>query len=74
MSALPPKADMFSVELDVCFVPLADVEHLPHVAIVHREFALRAPLREGLSAPTALDKRVGCHTKVFQRPNWEPGV
>jgi hypothetical protein len=24
-SALPPKADMFSVELDVCFVPNADV-------------------------------------------------
>jgi hypothetical protein len=21
MSALPPKADMFSVEIDVCFVP-----------------------------------------------------
>jgi hypothetical protein len=25
MSALPPKADMFSVELDVCFVPKADL-------------------------------------------------
>ena len=25
MSALPPKADMFSVELDVCFVPIADI-------------------------------------------------
>ena len=25
MSALPPKADMFSVEIDVRFVPLADV-------------------------------------------------
>ena len=25
MSALPPKADMFSVELDVCFVPLTDI-------------------------------------------------
>jgi hypothetical protein len=24
MSALPPKADMFSVEIDVCFVPQAD--------------------------------------------------
>ena len=24
MSALPPKADMFSVKIDVCFVPLAD--------------------------------------------------
>ena len=24
MSALPPKADMFSVEIDVCFVPIAD--------------------------------------------------
>jgi hypothetical protein len=22
---LPPKADMFSVEIDVCFVPLTDV-------------------------------------------------
>jgi hypothetical protein len=25
MSALSPKADMFSVEIDVCFVPGADV-------------------------------------------------
>ena len=25
MTALPPKADMFSVELDVCFVPIADI-------------------------------------------------
>ena len=25
MSALPPKADMFSVELDVCLVPIADM-------------------------------------------------
>ena len=24
MSALPPKADMFSVEIDVCFVPEPD--------------------------------------------------
>ena len=25
MSALPPKADMFSVDIDVCFVPIADI-------------------------------------------------
>ena len=25
MSALPPKADMCSHELDVCFVPIADI-------------------------------------------------
>jgi hypothetical protein len=25
MSALPPKADVFSVEIDVCFVPEADM-------------------------------------------------
>ena len=25
MSALPPKADMLSVEIDVCFVPIADI-------------------------------------------------
>src|SRR4029077_11586785 len=25
MTALPPKADMFSVELDVCFVPQVDI-------------------------------------------------
>ena len=29
MSALPPKADMFSFEIDVCFVPIADINHLP---------------------------------------------
>jgi|SRR6476469_2523649 hypothetical protein len=27
MSALPPKADMCSVKIDVCFVPIADIEH-----------------------------------------------
>jgi hypothetical protein len=25
MSALPPKADMLSAEIDVCFVPQADI-------------------------------------------------
>jgi hypothetical protein len=25
MSALPPKADMFSIEINVCFVPLSRV-------------------------------------------------
>jgi hypothetical protein len=25
MSALPPKADMFSFEIDVCLVPIADM-------------------------------------------------
>ena len=25
MSALPPKADMLSVEIDVCFVPITDI-------------------------------------------------
>ena len=25
MSALPPKADVFGIEIDVCFVPKADV-------------------------------------------------
>ena len=25
MSALPPKADMFSVKIDVCFVPITDI-------------------------------------------------
>ena len=25
MSALPPEADMFIVEINVCYVPLADV-------------------------------------------------
>ena len=27
MSALPPKADMFSIEINVCFVPIADIQH-----------------------------------------------
>ena len=27
MSALPPKADMSSVEINVCFVPIADIHH-----------------------------------------------
>ena len=30
MSALPPKADMFSIEKDVCFVPIADTKSLPN--------------------------------------------
>jgi hypothetical protein len=25
MSALPPKADMFSIEINVCFVPQGDI-------------------------------------------------
>jgi hypothetical protein len=29
MSALPPKADMFSVKIDVCFVPIADIALSP---------------------------------------------
>ena len=31
MSALPSKADMFSVEIDVCYVPIADFDasHVP---------------------------------------------
>jgi len=28
MSALPPKADMFGVKIDVCFVPKADIERI----------------------------------------------
>jgi hypothetical protein len=34
MSALPPKADMFSVEIDVCFVPEADINHHLFSAVV----------------------------------------
>ena len=26
MSALPPKADMLSVGIDVCYVPIADMD------------------------------------------------
>ena len=29
MSALPPKADMFSIKIDVCLVPKADIPHRP---------------------------------------------
>jgi hypothetical protein len=31
MSALPPKADMFSVKIDVCFVPCVDGSLLARV-------------------------------------------
>ena len=27
MSALPPKADMLIVGIDVCYVPIADINH-----------------------------------------------
>ena len=37
MSALPPKADMFSVEIEVCFVPRAD---MPSVAYAVPESAM----------------------------------
>jgi hypothetical protein len=30
MSALPPKADIFSLEIDVCFVPEADASIEEH--------------------------------------------
>ena len=42
MSALPPKADMFSVEIDVCFVPLTDIREalavssLPSLLVLRR--------------------------------------
>jgi len=26
MSALPPKADVFGIKINVCFVPLADIQ------------------------------------------------
>ena len=29
MSALPPKADMLSVGIDVCYVPIADIAQQP---------------------------------------------
>jgi hypothetical protein len=32
MSALPPKADMFSVEIDVCFVPMLLINALLRAA------------------------------------------
>jgi hypothetical protein len=34
MSALPLKADIFSVEIDVCFVPEADINHHLFSAVV----------------------------------------
>ena len=33
MSALPPKADMFSVKIDVCFVPTTDIAQQEAVAV-----------------------------------------
>ena len=35
MSALPPKADMLSVEIDVCFVPEADIRELKLEPDIH---------------------------------------
>jgi len=32
MSALPPKADMLSTDIDVCFVPIADIAADPQQA------------------------------------------
>src|SRR5215472_12119709 len=34
MSALPPKADMCSATIDVCFGPIADIEPLPYLSTV----------------------------------------
>jgi hypothetical protein len=54
MSALPPKADMCSVEINVCFVPEADINHhlFSAVVIALIRFALRARLR-GRRLPVA---------------------
>ena len=50
MSALPPKADMFSVEIDVCFVPGPDILRLPNSpSAVKREPGMAA----GLSVQSA---------------------
>ena len=40
MSALPSKADMFSVEMNVCFVPIADLSPL----LGAEPFCVSAPL------------------------------
>ena len=45
MSALPPKADMFSVEIDVCFVPEADIDPLSEGFKASTQFAERTTLR-----------------------------
>ena len=41
MSALPPKADMFSVEIDVCFVPEADKQEGKLSGLVETSHAAR---------------------------------
>jgi hypothetical protein len=41
MSALPPKADMFGVEIDVCFVPKADT----NLVLGHRRNRIGKALR-----------------------------
>ena len=49
MSALPPKADMFSVEIDVCFVPIAD-SLSPDAAL---PTTMSGPQKQGRSPPAS---------------------
>jgi hypothetical protein len=50
MSALPPKADMFSVEIDVCFVPIGDISQLRQ-----KERSPRGGLSESKAEPLEID-------------------
>ena len=53
MSALPPKADIFSVEIDVCFVPIADLAHERRGREIQEgEFADKGPLPARLEVRT----------------------
>jgi hypothetical protein len=45
MSALPPKADMLSVEIDVCLVPIADM-------VITRQFVDHAGRMVSMSSRT----------------------
>ena len=52
MSALPPRTDMLSVKIDVCFVPLADM--LPAQAFSN------SPMRRRRQFFTCLTPRLPC--------------
>jgi hypothetical protein len=45
MSALPPKADMFSVKMNVCFVPEADIRGTTQNSLDHKGRCGAAPGR-----------------------------
>ena len=72
MSALPPKADMFSVEMNVCFVPIPDISICSQCSVqaLHSSQRLRDTRALSLHAVADYASRLlGPMTEKGQKPD-----